>query len=1141
MHRALASRCLNNALSLAERPARLELPVFLCPSVRTASYYTPRSSIRVSSRLQDAPWITTSKRCVHMQADASTTITPASDPPAVLSIPQKTLPRQCRGCGALSQTSHPNQAGYFDLDRKAVQKYLGTYESSYRSRAEDKIYEDALRQHDAKQLEEQGVDVQALALSLPPAEARPQTAPKPLCDRCHYLLYNHTGESIYHPDIESIRDTLLESPYKYNHVYHVLDAADFPMSLLPKISQFLDTMPLRSRNRRSKTGRFYHGQKTEISFVISRADLLAPTKPQVDTLFPYLREVLRDALGRTGRDIRLGNLRAVSAKRSWWTKELREDIWKRGGGGWMLGKANVGKSQLFEAVFPKGRMNWDPSKHQITVDMEAKANEDLTMRSKEEGTQDDADQAQDDLSDEYSLLPPAPKETQFPEMPIVSDLPGTTASPIRVPFGNGRGELIDLPGLERTGLERHVRKESRLSLLMQSRIVPDQITLRPSQSLLLGGFIRITPREPAPIMLAYAFTPIEPHVCRTDKAIGIQNHTREVNVENIALLGTGDKTELAGSFELRWDVTKQRTGPITRKNAVGLDVDRLPYRVLSTDILIEGVGWVEIVAQVRTKDLYRPRTSLEKPETEVKTELDNSLSDMERLEAVAEGKSKKLQAPLSPTEQKPEDEPNWPIVDVYSPEGKFISCRKPMNGWMLNKPRVTAASQKSRPRKSMKGAKKLEKKHRREREAAVIEVVAIEATYRRTRPAGELVPTGGAIAPHSALVVVRVCSHSASPFPTHSEHGEVLDVYIAFILQRSSSREGTAFGEIPPSPRRLSRATPRSIIRSDKVKTDIQKVRRHRSRQQAPGPGSRTQVQAQPSSGSATQTQSTTPQSPAPRILRLRGAHPPSANRVQWAEGVVDNEGLGRKKSKVCCIYHAPKAVGESSDESSSDSSSGSDSDSDPDSDDKGSYDARERAIAQRKARDGQHNHGSDCNHSSGRDSRHKPTRRPSPNAYERQPRRKQRSSGRDAGPSGSGSGPSSRIGRSCCIFIAIYIVPDGNFKQDFRRQAWCQLSEKGVSTSISQGREGITVPEPIDGATRANQIFSNYLLEYPSHLDLQSVTLATRYMLPSSDSPSVATHRIDELIVVLPTRDDWLANYLTELVVTIRANQAKE
>jgi len=39
---------------------------------------------------------------------------------------------------------------------------------------------------------------------------------------------------------------------------------------------------------------------------------------------------------------------------------------------------------------------------------------------------------------------------------------------------------------------------------------------------------------------------------------------------------------------------------------------------------------------------------------------------------------------------------------------------------------------------------------------------------------------------------------------------------------------------------------------------------------------------------------------------------------VQWTEDVVDNEGAGRKKSKICCIYHKPRAFDESSDESDS-------------------------------------------------------------------------------------------------------------------------------------------------------------------------------------------------------------------------------
>ncbi|THH16873.1 hypothetical protein EW146_g3842 [Bondarzewia mesenterica] len=58
--------------------------------------------------------------------------------------------------------------------------------------------------------------------------------------------------------------------------------------------------------------------------------------------------------------------------------------------------------------------------------------------------------------------------------------------------------------------------------------------------------------------------------------------------------------------------------------------------------------------------------------------------------------------------------------------------------------------------------------------------------------------------------------------------------------------------------------------------------------------------------------------------LRLRGITR-HRQTVSWVEDVVDNEGMGRKKTKICCIYHKPKRF----DESSSEESSGSDSDSD--------------------------------------------------------------------------------------------------------------------------------------------------------------------------------------------------------------------
>jgi len=55
--------------------------------------------------------------------------------------------------------------------------------------------------------------------------------------------------------------------------------------------------------------------------------------------------------------------------------------------------------------------------------------------------------------------------------------------------------------------------------------------------------------------------------------------------------------------------------------------------------------------------------------------------------------------------------------------------------------------------------------------------------------------------------------------------------------------------------------------------------------------------------------------------LRLRAA-PRSRPQVVWREDVVDNEGAGKKSSKICCIYHKPKPFDESSSEESSDSDS---------------------------------------------------------------------------------------------------------------------------------------------------------------------------------------------------------------------------
>lgn len=526
-------------------------------------------------------------------------------------------------------------------------------------------------------------------------------------------MHHHKAEPILHPSVHSIAEIIHESPHKYNHVYHLIDAADFPMSLVPRLHTLVGDVNLRTQNRRSRKDKFHGGRKIDMSFIITRSDLLAPKAEQVNSLMPYLRSVLRDALGRVGGRVRLGNVRCVSANRGWWTAELNKEIYARGGAGWMVGKANVGKSRLFESVFPKGRMDAEgfgklPSL-QDSVGRHSAPSENPST-SVDEGQSRFVESPAELKVDEW--LPPARLETNYPAMPTVSALPGTTASPIRIPFGKGKGELIDLPGLARSDLEQHVKPEHRASLIMSRRIKPTQETLKPGKSLLLGGFIRITPRTPDLVFLAASFTPLNTHLTSTEKAISIQGQEEEGPVvDNISVPGTGKKIACAGSFELSHDLTKQRAGPLTRSDALGFKATELPFRVLAVDILIESVGWVEITAQVRRKDY--PYSSPENSETvptkeEEGTEkgdaTDTHWAALDRAAGVPQQGVAKKQA------SEALDDGRWPIVDVFTPEGRFIGSRPPMGGYAMNKARTKPVK---RLRRSMKGAKKKEKMAKR--------------------------------------------------------------------------------------------------------------------------------------------------------------------------------------------------------------------------------------------------------------------------------------------------------------------------------------------------------------------------------------------------------------------------------------------
>lgn len=588
----------------------------------------------------------------------------------------------CPGCGALAQTIEPRTPGYYTAARKAIDAYVLPHNAQRTevryAHAEEDVFTAAIERVDSTLLDALDISPSLMSRDQLRHKASSSSSPKiPLCDRCHLLLHHHEGQPITHPSLQSIHDTISDSPYKYNHIYHVLDAADFPMSLLPRIHHLLDIAPQRSKNRRSKHAGFHHGTKTELSFIITRSDLLAPTREAVDKLMPYLLQVLRAALGYAGTDVRLGNVRCVSAKRGWWTRELKADIWRRGGGGWMVGKVNVGKSSLFEVAFPKGiaeSVNFDKVRAQARLS-HSKENLDEDLETGDEFVLDQLNEdlgkkAQDVSTD---LLPPARSETLYPVMPTVSSLPGTTASPIRIPFGGGKGELIDLPGLARGNLEAFVEAEHRRTLMMKARLTPEQLVLRNDRALLLGGLFRLEVVNLDVDVLAYPFVSLVPRLTSKIKADEMHSGLR-TSPNHIATAEAGARMTSAGRFKLKWDVTKLRAGPLTRASAVGLKASTLPFQVFSADILLEGIGWVELVAQVRRRARMLIQTTRERTG-----------------DPIGANKEQDLEIGL-------------PEIEVFSPDGKFVGVRQPMNAWMLGGyGSRTKTGQKGRPRKSMAG------------------------------------------------------------------------------------------------------------------------------------------------------------------------------------------------------------------------------------------------------------------------------------------------------------------------------------------------------------------------------------------------------------------------------------------------------
>src|SRR5690606_400986 len=162
----------------------------------------------------------------------------------------------------------------------------------------------------------------------------------PYCWRCLSMLHHHTAKPLpeeYQADLESIAQLMTDAKHKNNHIYHLIDAADFPMSVIPRL--------------RTGIGRHlpkYMANRLEVTAVITRADLLLPKREMVTDLYGDIQQALRPLMHEKDDilDPRT-RMRVISVRNGWDVGRIKEQIANasNSGGIWIVGKANVGKSR----------------------------------------------------------------------------------------------------------------------------------------------------------------------------------------------------------------------------------------------------------------------------------------------------------------------------------------------------------------------------------------------------------------------------------------------------------------------------------------------------------------------------------------------------------------------------------------------------------------------------------------------------------------------------------------------------------------------------------------------------------------------------------------------------------------------------
>jgi hypothetical protein len=185
MQRALAARSLDKALRIGIAPIWRSASQFAVPTIARHAIQCHRLLIpRYQKRLNHASAgadaevdaaKTTAQGFIVANTDTNTEATttpkpivsgvdantdPITEPPETSSREVRRLPMMCSGCGAFSQTSDPEQFGYYSTKSRRINQWMHPRkkEASPEDLEEDQVVGDALKSLDPRQLEALGID-----------------------------------------------------------------------------------------------------------------------------------------------------------------------------------------------------------------------------------------------------------------------------------------------------------------------------------------------------------------------------------------------------------------------------------------------------------------------------------------------------------------------------------------------------------------------------------------------------------------------------------------------------------------------------------------------------------------------------------------------------------------------------------------------------------------------------------------------------------------------------------------------------------------------------------------------------------------------------------------------------------------------